>query len=190
MVHTQLRSTCCRRQHAHRDRQPAHPPGPDDPLGGRETKTLAKARYRSLQGAGATACFRARPTDSLRVIPATDFVSIGRGFMGIEEHAAVRCPCCDATGVDTRHARICPRAGAQVNQPQPLLPCDLLHSQPAWGTPSSRERGTFTADKHVRVDNVVRRGTPQTRNTGTNPFYSGCDPCRPASTGTLAGKQR
>ena len=47
----------------------ARPPGPDDPLGGTETKTLAKARYRSLQGAGATACLRARPTDSLRVIP-------------------------------------------------------------------------------------------------------------------------
>ena len=34
---------------------------------------------------------------------------------------AVRCPCCDATDVDTRHARICPRAGAQVKQHQPLL---------------------------------------------------------------------
>ena len=33
----------------------ARPPRPDDPLGGGETKTLAKARYRILQGAGATA---------------------------------------------------------------------------------------------------------------------------------------
>ena len=37
----------------------ARPPGPDDPLGGRETKTVVKARYRSFQGAGATACLRA-----------------------------------------------------------------------------------------------------------------------------------
>ena len=33
-------------------------PGPDDPLRGRETKNFAKARYRSLQGTGATACLR------------------------------------------------------------------------------------------------------------------------------------
>ena len=99
----------------------AHPPGPDDSLGRSETKAFAKARYGSLQGAGATACLWARPTDSRRVIPATEFVGIGRRFMGIEEHVVVRCPCCDATDVDTRHARICPRAGAQVKQHQPLL---------------------------------------------------------------------
>ena len=52
----------------HQGRQAAHtasldqlpeterPPGPDDPLGGREIKPLAKARYRSLQGAAATVC--------------------------------------------------------------------------------------------------------------------------------------
>ena len=34
--------------------------------------------------------------------------------MGIEEHVAVRRPCCDAVEVYTRHARICHRAGAQV----------------------------------------------------------------------------
>ena len=49
----------------------ARPPGPDDPLRGSEIRASAKARYRSLQGAAATACLRARPTDSLRVIPAS-----------------------------------------------------------------------------------------------------------------------
>ena len=43
----------------------------------------------------------------------------GRLFTGIEEHVAVRC--CDAADVGTRHARICPRAGAKVNQHQLLL---------------------------------------------------------------------
>ena len=52
----------------------AHSPGPDDLLGGRETKTLAKARYGSLQGAGTTSCLRGRPTDSLQVIPVTKFM--------------------------------------------------------------------------------------------------------------------
>ncbi|CAN0184367.1 unnamed protein product, partial [Laminaria digitata] len=76
--------------------------------------------YRSLHGAGATACLRARPTDSLCGLPAAEFVGMGRRFIEIEEHVAVRCPCCDAVDVDTRHARICPRAGAQANQQQPL----------------------------------------------------------------------
>ena len=40
-------------------------------------------------------------------------VGIGRRFIGIEEHVAVRCPCGDTVDVDTRHTRICPRAGAQ-----------------------------------------------------------------------------
>ena len=95
----------------------ARPPGPGDPMGGAEikTKAFAKARYRSLQGAAATACLRARPSDSLRVIPAAEFVGMGRRFMGIEKDVAVRCPCCDAVDVDIRHARICPRAGSKVN---------------------------------------------------------------------------
>ncbi|CAN0596167.1 unnamed protein product, partial [Laminaria digitata] len=63
----------------------ARPPGPGAPLGGTNTKAFAKARYRSLRGAGATACLRARPTNSLRVIPAAEFVDMGRRFMGIEE---------------------------------------------------------------------------------------------------------
>ena len=41
--------------------------------------------------------------------------------MGIEEHMVVRYPCCDAIDADTRIALICPIAGAQVNQHQPLL---------------------------------------------------------------------
>ena len=84
------------------------PQGPGNPLGRFETKALAQARYGSLQGAGVTACLWARPTDSLRVILAPEFVGMGRRFLGIEEHVAVRCPCCNAVNVDTRHARICP----------------------------------------------------------------------------------
>ena len=80
----------------------ARPPGQGDPLGGCETNDFAKARYRSLQGAGATACLRARPTDSLRVIPPAEFVGMGRRSIGIEEHVAVTRPCCDAVDVGTR----------------------------------------------------------------------------------------
>ena len=136
----------------------ASSPRPDDQIGETEAKAFAKARYMSLQGAGATACLRARPTDSLRVIPAAEFVVMGRRFMGIEEHEAMRWPCCDAVGVDTRHALICPRAGAQLNQHQPhvramsrtLKRLEIRH-QVESGEP-------FTADRNLRMDIVVRRG--------------------------------
>ena len=99
----------------------ARPPGPDDPLGGGETKAFAKARCRSLPEAGATACIRARPTDSLRVVTAAEFVGMARRLIGIEENVAMGRSCCDAVEVDTRHARFCRRPGAQMNQHQPLL---------------------------------------------------------------------
>ena len=134
------------------------PPGPDHPLGGSETRAFAKARHRSLQGAGATAGLRARPTDSPRVIPASQFVGIGRRFLGVEERVAVRCPCCDALDVDTRHARTCPRAGAQVNQHQPLLHA-ISRTLKRLGIPHQVESGeAFTAERNLRMDIVVRRG--------------------------------
>ena len=54
-------------------------------------------------------------------IPPATFVGFRRCSIGTEEHVAVRCPCCYAVVVDSQHARICPRAGAQVNQHLPLL---------------------------------------------------------------------
>ena len=136
----------------------ARAPRPGDPLGGTQTKAFAKARYKSLQGAGATACLRARPTDSLRVIPAAEFVGMGRCFMGIEEHVAVRYPRCDAVDVGTHHARICPRAGAQVNQHQPLVHA-MSNTLKRLGTQHQVESGKpFTVDRNLRMDIVVRRG--------------------------------
>ena len=83
---------------------------------------------------------------------------MGRRFLGIEEHVAVRCPVCDAVDVDTRHGRICPRAGAQVNQHQPLV-----HARSRllkWlGIPHQVESDEpFTADRNLRMEIVVRRG--------------------------------
>ena len=89
----------------------AHPPEPGDPLGGSETKAFAKASYRSLQESGAATCHRVKPTDSLRAIPAAEFVGVGMCVKGTKEHVAMRSPCCDAVDVDTRHARICPETG-------------------------------------------------------------------------------
>ena len=78
--------------------------------------------------------------------------------MGIEEHVVVECPCCDATDVDTRHALICPTAGAQVNQHQPLLHA-ISHTLKRLGVPHQLESGEpFTVNRNLRMDIVVRRG--------------------------------
>ena len=129
-------------------------------MSGAETNALAKARYyRSLQGARAASCLRARPTDSLRVIPAAEFAGMGRRFIRIEEHVAVRRPCCDAVDVDTRHVRICPRAGEQVNQHQPLVHA-TFRTLKLLGIPHQVESGEpFTADQNLLMDIVVRRGS-------------------------------
>ena len=85
-------------------------------------------------------------------------MGIGRRFMGIEGDVAVRCPCCDATDVGTRLARICPRAGARVNQHQPLLHA-ISRTLKRLGAPHQVENGEpFTADRKLRMDKVVRRG--------------------------------
>ena len=92
-------------------------------------------------------------------VTAAEFVGMGRRFLGIEEHVAVRCPCCDAVDVDTRHARICPRAGAQVNQHQPLLHA-ISRAFRRLGIPLQVESGEpFTAERNFRMDIVIRRGS-------------------------------
>ena len=56
----------------------AGPSGSNDVFGGVETRDLAKARQRGISGPGAVACLRARLVDPARIIPASEFVSIGR----------------------------------------------------------------------------------------------------------------
>ena len=112
---------------------------PDDQLGGGKTKAFAKARYGNLQGAGATACLRARPIDSLRVTTAAEFVGMGRRFIGIEEHLAMRCPCCNA--VDAYTARTHPSQSRGVSEPAPTTR-DLPHVEAARNSTPSGERPT------------------------------------------------
>ena len=70
----------------------------------------------------------------------------------------MRFPCCDAVDVDTRHARICPRAGAQVNQYQPLVHA-MSRALKRLGIRHQAESGEpFSADRTLRTDIVVRRG--------------------------------
>ena len=90
-------------------------------MGEKETRGFAKLQKRSQSGPGATAFLKARPIDSSRVMPALEFISARRRFVGMEEFLATRCPCCGATDASTRHARLCHRSGAQVDQHEPLV---------------------------------------------------------------------
>ena len=59
--------------------------------------------------------------------------------------------------MDTRHARICPKAGARVNQHQPLVHA-MPHTLKWLGIRHQVERGEpFTAGRNLRMDIVVRR---------------------------------
>ena len=83
---------------------------------------------------------------------------MGRGFIGIEQHLAVRCPCCDVVDVNTRYARICPKTEVQASQHQlrlhaisrTLKRLGILHQV------ESVE--PFTADRNLRMDIIIRRG--------------------------------
>ena len=95
--------------------------------------------------------------DPARIIPVSEFGSIGWRFPGMEEPLAARCPCCEATDANTRHARTCYRAGAQVNQHQPLVHALSrtfklsIHHQVESGAP-------FNADGNLRMDILNERG--------------------------------
>ena len=135
----------------------ARPPRLNDPLG-RKTKTLTKACYRSPLGPRATVCFRAQPTDLLRAIPATAFVGIGTCFINIGQHVAVRCPFYDSSDVDTRHERVCPRAGAQVKRHQQLFDT-ISRNVEGLGVSNQVKSGEpFSADRNLRINILVRRG--------------------------------
>ena len=134
------------------------PRGTGDPNGEKETRGSAKARKRSQSGPCATAFLRARPVDSFRVIPASEFVSAGRRFSGDGGVSGDEVPCCGATDANTRHARLCHRLGAQVNQHHPLvhaLSCTFNRMSIRHQVESP---DPFNADRDLRMDMVIEGG--------------------------------
>ena len=116
------------------------------------------ARQQSQSGAGAAAWLRTRPADAQRVIPAQEFLYVGRRHLGTKEPLAATCPTCDAADANTRHARFCHRAGAQVNQHQPLV-----HATSCFLTRISvrhqvERDAPFNADRDLRMTIVIARG--------------------------------
>ena len=134
------------------------PRGTGDQHGEKETRCFTKAQQRSQSGPGATAFLRARPIDSSRVIPASALVSAEGRFLGRVEVLATRCPCCGATDANTRHAHLCYRLGAQVNQRQPLVHT-LFRTLKRMSIRHQVENGApFNAERDFRMDMVIERG--------------------------------
>ena len=124
----------------------------------KETRGLAKARQRSQSGSGATAFLRTRPVGSARTTPASEFVTAGKRFLGIEEFLAARCPRCGEAEVYTRHARLCHRSGAHVNQHQPLVHA-LSRTLKSMSIRHQAESGApFHANGGLRMDVVIEAG--------------------------------
>ena len=159
---------------------------------------MALARVRSSQGPGAHAFFRAAPTDRERVIPPTELVYATRRALGIEEYLAPGCPRChrgrDGGTITTMHARTCPRDGAQINMHEPLKYA-LSRALSGLRVKHDVESGApFTGDQNLSMDGhrgqdrgslqrIVSRISQQ-RHTPRRHSR------RPASTGTLAERQR
>ena len=132
--------------------------GTGDSQGEKGTRGLAKARQRSQSEPGATTFLRARPVDAARVIPASEFVTAGRRSLGIEEFVAARCPCCGAAEGNTRHACLCRRSGAQVNQHQPLVHA-LSRTFKSMSIRHQAESGApFHINRDFRMDIVIEAG--------------------------------
>ena len=126
--------------------------------GKKETRDLAKARQRSQSGSGATAFLRTRPVDSAMTIHASELVTAGKRFLGIEEFLSARCSCCRKAGVNTLLARLCHRAGAQVNQHQPLVHALSRTLKIVSIRNQVESRVPFLADRDLPMDFVIEAG--------------------------------
>ena len=74
----------------------------------------------------------------------------------MEEPLAARCPCCEATDVNTRHARTCHRVGSQTGK---LAVHALSRTFKRLSIRHQVESGaSFNADRNLRMDIVIDRG--------------------------------
>ena len=130
----------------------ARPLEEDDPFGETDTCKCAEAKQRSQLGPGAAAWLRARLVDPSRVIPAYAFLYAGRRYLGIKERLAATCPDCGAAYSNARQANLCPRAGAQVNQHQPLIRTTSLFRKRISICHQVESGSPFDADRDLRMD--------------------------------------
>ena len=94
----------------------------------------------------------------------------------------MRCLCCEAMDINTRHARTCHRAGAQVNQHQPLVHA-LSRTFKRLSIGHQVESGApFNADRNLRMEIVIERAglrdamSSEYRNKAIIPDVTHADP--------------
>ena len=131
---------------------------------------MAKAQRRSQLGPGATAFLRARPVDSARIIPASGFVTTGRGFLRIEEVLSARCPSCGALEAKYAACTIMSSIGhAGEPAPAPGARRALLFTFKGMSIPHQVESGgPFHANRVFSVGIVIDAGglTPRCYGIG------------------------
>ena len=82
-------------------------------------------------------------------------VDAGRRHLGIEEHLAATCPACGAADANTRHVRLCHRAGAQVNQRRPLVHATSRVLKRTFVRLQVESGAPFDADRGLSMDIVI-----------------------------------
>ena len=107
---TKRHETSCRSRHARRDRTTRWEEAKAGPSPRLDTE--------AYKGQEPPHAFRRGQRTRSVSYPRSSSWELEGASWGLDEHVAVRWPCCDAVNVDTRHARTCPGAGAQVNQHQ------------------------------------------------------------------------
>ena len=127
------------------------------PYGRIETRDLARGHHRRLCGPGTLVCLRAQPFDPFRISLLLSSLLWSEGIGGRTQPAA-RCPCCNFVYADARHARLCPRAGAQVAQHQSLIHTMSRILRLLFIAHTVEGGASFLADPDVRMDVVIPGG--------------------------------
>ena len=71
---------------------------------------------------------------------------------------AATCPACGAAGANARHARLCYRAGAQVNQHQLLIHATSRFLKRISVRHQVESDSPFNADGDLRMDIIIEGG--------------------------------
>ena len=82
----------------------------------------------------------------------------GGDILGIEEQLAATRPICGAADVNTRHALLCHRAGARVNQRQPLIYATSRFLKRMSVRQQVESSALFHTNRDLRVDIVIEGG--------------------------------
>lgn len=86
--------------------------------------------------------------------------------MTAEPFVAEICRFCVAPDADTRHSRMCPRAGAPANQLQPLVHAILKAYKRLSIEQALKVKTTFTADRAYPMDMTFPVGKPSNASIG------------------------